>query len=73
MSPEPRRRSDDAPDPCAVPDCGEPAVRHLALAEARRAFDHLPEKGRSAALCRTHYKEWKKATRTERKLDRLAW
>jgi hypothetical protein len=61
----------DAPDSCLVPGCGEPAVRHLALAEARRAFDDLPEGGRRAPLCKLHYRAWKKATKEQRALDRL--
>ena len=71
--PEPIRpsRRDDAPEGCLVPGCAEPALRHLALAEARRAFSSLPEKGRRAPLCRAHYKEWKKATKAERDLSRL--
>ena len=60
-------------EPCLVPGCGAPSVRHLALAEARKAFDHLPDKGRRAPLCRDHYRAWKKATKEARKLDRLAW
>ncbi len=60
-----------AEDVCVVPGCGGPAVRHLALAEARRAFDDLPEKGRRAPLCREHYRAWKKATREHRALERL--
>jgi hypothetical protein len=56
---------------CALPECHEPVVRHLALAEARRAFEQLPEKGRSAPLCREHYKQWKKATKKDRTLERL--
>lgn len=58
-------------DVCAVPECGQGAVRHLAVPEARRAFEQLPEKGRSAPLCKAHYKEWKKATKKERDLARL--
>jgi hypothetical protein len=46
-------------------------VRRLSLAEARRAFADLPEKGRRAPLCRVHYRAWKKATREARALDRL--
>ncbi len=61
------------PDRCVVPGCEEEVARHLALAEANRAFSNLPDSGRRAPLCRTHYKEWKKATRGERTLDRLAW
>jgi len=45
----------------------------LALAEARKAFDRLPEKGRRAPLCRDHYREWKKTTKLARKLDRITW
>ncbi|MFI5414823.1 MAG: hypothetical protein ACHQ16_04050 [Candidatus Lutacidiplasmatales archaeon] len=56
---------------CIVPDCSQEVVRHLALAEARRAFENLPEKGRSAPLCREHYKQWKKATKKDRTLERL--
>ncbi len=75
MSPEgdgaPRARREEAPETCLVPGCGEEALRHLALAEARRAFSSLPEKGRRAPLCRAHYKAWKKATKAERELSRL--
>jgi len=56
---------------CIVPACGQEVLRHLALAEARRAFENLPEKGRSAPLCREHYKQWKKATKKDRTLERL--
>lgn len=56
-----------------MPGCGAPSVRHLALAEARKAFDRLPDKGRRAPLCRDHYREWKKTTKEARKLDRLGW
>ncbi|MGC2035878.1 MAG: hypothetical protein WA761_10620 [Thermoplasmata archaeon] len=72
MSAAPRARSrEPAAEPCIVPGCSEGAVRHLALAEARRAFDDLPSSGRRAPLCRTHYKSWKKATKESRALDRL--
>jgi hypothetical protein len=65
--------AETVPEPCAVPGCAGEAVRRLALAEARKAFPNLSEKGRRAPLCRDHYREWKKATRKARKLDRLGW
>jgi len=65
--------SGEEADACLVPGCGAPAERHLALAEARKVFTNLPEKGRRAPLCRDHYREWKKTTKAARKLDRLAW
>ena len=61
----------EAPEPCLVAGCGAPSIRHLALAEARRGLPDLPEKGRRAPLCRDHYRQWKKATKDARKLDRL--
>lgn len=61
----------EAKETCIVPECGQEVVRHLALAEARRAFEKLPEKGRTAPLCREHYKQWKKATKKDRTLERL--
>ncbi|MGI0055139.1 MAG: hypothetical protein ACREB9_00935 [Thermoplasmata archaeon] len=77
MSSPPRARgSRDPPEEaevCAVPDCGSNAIRHLALAEARKAFPKIPERGRRAPLCREHYREWKKATKEARTLSRLDW
>jgi len=75
MSPDEREPAPDAEgsDPCGVPGCGAPAERRLALAEARKVFSNLPEKGRRAPLCRDHYREWKKSTKAARKLDRLSW
>jgi hypothetical protein len=71
MSPEPE--DDAGAEPCLVPGCGAESVRRLTLAEARKAFPQLPEKGRRAPLCRDHYREWKKSTKAARKLDRLGW
>ena len=63
----------DAVAPCCIPGCGGEAMRSLARAEARKAFPDLSEEGRRAPLCRDHYKQWKKATKEARKLDRLDW
>jgi len=73
MSPEAGRppAADDEAEPCLVPGCGAASVRHLARVEAAKAFPNLPEKGRRAPLCRDHYREWKKATKESRALDRL--
>ena len=61
----------ERPDSCIVPGCTGQVVRRLSLAEAKRAFDNLPDKGRRAPLCREHYRTWKKATKESRALDRL--
>jgi hypothetical protein len=75
VPPEGRRAptEDEAPEPCAVPGCGAPSARSLARVEARKVFANLSDSGRRAPLCRDHYKEWKKSTKTARKLDRLTW
>jgi hypothetical protein len=73
VTPEDDAAPAEAAEPCIVPGCGAPSVRHLALTEARKAFDRLPDKGRRAPLCRDHYREWKKSTKEARKLDRLGW
>ena len=70
MSPDPTSEGDPE-DPCIVPGCGAPSVRRLSLPEARRAFENLPDRGHRAPLCRPHYREWKKATRESRALERL--
>jgi hypothetical protein len=72
-TPTPRTRRTAEIEKCLVSGCTEEAVRHLSLAEARRGLSSLPESGRRAPLCRTHYKEWKKATKESRSLDRLSW
>jgi putative heme degradation protein len=58
---------------CVIARCGGLAVRSLPRSEVRKVFPTLSEAGRRAPLCRDHYKEWKKATKEARKLDRLAW
>ena len=63
----------EAPEPCAVRGCGAESVRHLSLTEAKKGLNDLPEAGRRAPLCRDHYKQWKKATKDARKLQRLGW
>jgi len=73
-APEPSRHAaPEEEESCLVPGCGAPAVRRLALPEARKAFSNLPEKGRRAPLCRDHYREWKKATKKARQLERVGW
>jgi hypothetical protein len=72
-APTPPSRDEEAPEPCLIPGCVSESVRHLTLAEARRGFPDLPEKGRRAPLCREHYRAWKKATKEARTLDRLGW
>ena len=59
--------------PCAIAGCARSSVRSLARSEVRKAFPKLSEEGRRAPLCKDHYKQWKKATKAARALDRLDW
>jgi hypothetical protein len=58
---------------CSVPGCGAESARSLARTEVRKIFTSVGEKGRRAPLCRDHYREWKKATKKARQLDRVTW
>ena len=56
---------------CSVDKCDEDAVRSVNGPKAKAAG--LEVEGRRAYLCKEHYKEYKKATKEERKLQRMAW
>jgi hypothetical protein len=75
MTADPTSLEGDAVDttPCAIPGCASPAARSLARVEVRKAFPQLSEEGRRASLCRDHYKQYKKSTKVERKLNRIGW
>ena len=62
-------------DACAVDGCGEQAQRHISRGKAGAALpEHrLGGRGASVGLCRKHYREYKKATKEERDLDRQSW
>lgn len=68
------RRGGEQVDVCSVVGCGKEAARSLS---GRRVAKALPElelaEGRRAQLCRDHYKEFKKATKGDRTIDRLTW
>jgi hypothetical protein len=73
-APEAEDEADDR-DVCAVSGCGKPAKRHM---PAGRVSGALPREkikggGRSVGLCKDHYREFKKATRADRELDRAGW
>jgi hypothetical protein len=75
MTAEPRARrgSEETLEACVIGGCPAEPVRSISRFEARKAFPALPEEGRRAPLCREHYKQYKKATRKSRELDRLGW
>jgi len=54
---------------CSVVGCGKEAVRSLANKKVSSAGLKV-DTARRAYLCKDHYKEYKRKTRTERKLEK---
>lgn len=54
---------------CSVPGCGEQAACSIASQRVSSTMKVKLE-GRRAYLCEKHYKEFKKLTRMERKVER---
>jgi hypothetical protein len=53
---------------CAVAGCEEEAVRSVSVPKAKAAG--LDIEGRRAYLCKEHYKEYKKGSRKDRRIER---
>jgi len=73
-----RRKKDekDDPDLCSVKDCQEPLKRKLsgkAVAKAVPDFQWKVKNPKKVRLCKDHYKEYKKATKEDRKMERMSW
>ncbi len=70
-----RRRRSEEPKDCGVLDCENEASRSLPTARVKRVLEDLKTKsdGRRLPLCRDHYREFRKAGKRDRKLERLSW
>ena len=58
---------------CDVVGCEHTAEKSIGRNKVEKLFKLKPGKGTRAHLCRDHYKEWKKKTKKERKVERLTW
>jgi len=60
---------------CDIIGCGKPIKRHLAPGKVSAALpnERIRPDARSVGLCHDHYREFKKATKEERDLDRASW
>ncbi|MCS7125169.1 MAG: hypothetical protein NZ932_07155 [Candidatus Bathyarchaeota archaeon] len=54
---------------CSVSGCGNEAARSLSTAKVRMAGLSVSSSERRAYLCESHYKEFKKRTKKERKIE----
>jgi len=65
----------DAPDEknCEVEKCSQKAERSVNARKALKAGLAVKEERGNVHLCREHYRQFKKGTKEERKLERLGW
>jgi hypothetical protein len=63
----------DEPAKCQIVDCVEEAVRSMPTKKLTEVFDNdqIETGNRRTKLCKKHYREYKKATKKDRKLDAL--
>ena len=77
-SPRQTRRSSkrvDKVSSCEVPGCDKEPDRSIAFKKAKDAMDDwkLDKGSRRLHVCKDHYKEFKKATKRDRELDKAGW
>ncbi len=62
-------------DKCGVTGCNEESKRAVSYKKVKSSLPNLKFDNplKRIQLCKKHYKEFKKATKTERDLERLTW
>lgn len=70
-----RKSKPRAAEFCDVKNCEKEAYRSLSSKKVSQALSNLSieSRGRKTRLCKEHYRMYKKATKEERKLERLTW
>ncbi len=73
--PSERPRPGARVDACGIEGCKEEAKRHISYGKVSAALPSLriTTRGRSVGLCRNHWREFKKATKKDRELERAGW
>lgn len=73
--PAERARPGARVDACGIEGCKEAAKRHISYGKVSAALkdERIAARGRSVGLCRNHWRDFKKATKEERELDRVGW
>lgn len=66
-----RKSEVKAAEVCDVKGCGKPAERSVSGESAREAKLSVEEGLKRAHLCKDHYRQYKKSTKKDRKLDSL--
>ena len=59
---------------CSIQGCDQTAQRSMSGSKASMAVNmDLDSTSRRIYLCKTHYREWKKASKNERENERARW
>ena len=59
---------------CSIQGCDQTAERSMSGTKARMATDLVVNSSNKRVyLCKSHYKEWKKATKQDRENERARW
>jgi hypothetical protein len=72
----PKKDEKDDPKLCSVKGCENPFKRKMSGKAVTKAISDIQWKTkdpRKVRLCKDHYKDYKKATKEDRKLDRMSW
>ena len=70
-----KNKKDSGKEICDITDCDLEAKRAVSTKKVKDALPKLKfdKSGKRIHLCKDHYKEFKKATKSDRKLERLTW
>ncbi|MCK4718493.1 MAG: hypothetical protein KAT70_07470 [Thermoplasmata archaeon] len=69
-----RHAKKEEKDNCSVEGCKEPSHKSLSRKKAADVLTStLSQGGRHVHLCKEHYKQYKKATKKDREIERLGW
>ncbi len=58
---------------CNVDGCDNDGVRSLNTTKVESGGLRVSSNNKKSVLCKTHYKEWKKATKDDRELERARY
>ncbi|HEX5905246.1 MAG TPA: hypothetical protein VFY50_04295 [Candidatus Nitrosocosmicus sp.] len=59
---------------CSVNGCQDSADRSMSLTKAKMSADlDFDNTKKRVYLCKTHYKDWKKSTKSDRETERMRW
>ena len=58
---------------CSVSGCDKDGVRSFSTSKVEGTGLSIPSDSKKTVLCKEHYKEWKKATKEDREVERARY